>query len=256
MTTQKISFWNRYANPTEFARLSDRLAPLAGGAAIALIGLGLYFGLFNSPADYQQGDTVRIMYVHVPAAWMAMACYTSMAIASIVGFVWKHPLADVAAKSTAPIGAVFTALALFTGALWGQPTWGTWWVWDARLTSVLVLFFMYLGYMALWNAIDEPTRAARIAAVACLVGFVNIPIIKFSVDWWNSLHQPASVIRADGPSIDGAMLRPLLLMAVGYMLAYVWMLLVNMGAELAERRAARLQAGARPTSTLVAEPAE
>ncbi|MBI1392569.1 MAG: heme transporter HemC [Alphaproteobacteria bacterium] len=256
MTSKPASFWTRYANPTAFQRLSNQIAPLAGGAAIAFIALGLWFGLVASPADYQQGDTVRIMYVHVPAAWMAMACYTSMAIASVAGFVWKHPLADVAAKSTAPIGATFTALALVTGALWGQPTWGTWWVWDARLTSVLVLFFMYLGYMALWSAIDEPTRAARIAAVACLVGFINVPIIKFSVDWWNSLHQPASVIRANGPSIDGSMLRPLLLMAFGYTLAYVWLLFVNMSAELAERRAARLLAGARPTATLVAEPAE
>lgn len=248
--------WTRYANPSAFQRLAGRIAPVAGIAALGLIAAGLWFGLVASPADYQQGDTVRIMYVHVPAAWMAMACYTSMAIASLAGFVWKHPLADVAAKSTAPIGATFTALALITGSLWGQPTWGTWWVWDARLTSVLVLFFMYLGYIALWAAIDEPTRAARVAAVACLVGFVNIPIIKFSVDWWNSLHQPASVIRAGGPTIDAAMLRPLLLMAVGYTLAYVWLLLVNMTAELAERRLARLQADRRPASTLVAEPAE
>ncbi len=238
------------ANPARFESWATPIRPALGGVALSLIALGLYFGLFNSPADYQQGDTVRIMYVHVPAAWMAMACYTSMTISSAVGFIWKHPLADVAAKSTAPIGAVFTALALITGALWGQPTWGTWWVWDARLTSVLVLLFMYLGYMAIWTAFDDQARAAKIAAIVCMVGFVNIPIIKFSVDWWNSLHQPASVIRADGPSIDGSMLTPLLLMALGYTVLFVYLLFANMSAEIAERRIARRQQAVRPVSTL------
>ena len=239
-----------YANPMRFERLAERLTPWVCGLALLLLAVGLYFSLFNSPADYQQGDTVRIMYVHVPAAWMALFCYTSMAIASAVGFIWKHPLADVAAKSTAPIGAVFTLLALVTGSLWGKPMWGAWWAWDARLTSVLVLFFLYLGYMAIWEAMDDKARAARLAAITCLVGFINVPIIKFSVDWWNSLHQPASVFRADGPTIDGAMLTPLFLMALAYSFLYLWLLLIAMRAELAERRAGRLEAGKRAPATL------
>jgi len=242
-----------FANPARFAALAGPATPVFGAAAALLLAAGLYLGLVASPADYQQGDTVRIMYVHVPAAWMALFCYTSMTIASAAGFVWKHPLADVAAKSTAPIGAVFTGLALLTGSLWGKPMWGAWWAWDARLTSVLVLLFLYFGYMAVWTAIDEKTRAARIAAIVCLVGFVNVPIIKFSVDWWNSLHQPASVIRADGPTIDSSMLTPLLLMGAAYMCLYFWLLLINMSAELAERRAERLVAAARPVSTVKAD---
>ncbi len=233
-------FFNDLANPVHFDRYTRWLFPAALGLAVLTGGAGLYFALFGSPADYQQGDSVRIMYVHVPAAWMAMACYSSMAIASVVGFIWKHPLADVAAKQTAPIGAGFTALALITGALWGKPMWGAWWVWDARLTSVLILFFLYLGYIALWRAIPDKARAARLAAILAIVGFVNVPIIKFSVDWWNSLHQPASIIRADGPSIDAAMLTPLFLMIAGYMSAYVAMLLASMKNELAARRLARL----------------
>ncbi|MGF1543407.1 MAG: heme ABC transporter permease [Parvularculaceae bacterium] len=242
--------FSTYANPARFNALASRIEPVAAAGA-ALFGLaGLYFGLFASPEDYQQGHTVRIMYVHVPAAWMALMCYTAMAVASAVGFVWKHPLADVSAKATAPIGAAFTALALVTGSLWGKPMWGAWWAWDARLTSVLVLLFLYFGYMAIWRLFDDRIRAARIAAIVALVGFVNVPIIKFSVDWWTSLHQPASVIRADGPSIDGAMLRPLLLMGLAYTALYVWLLLVNMRAELMERRAERLTADAKPASRL------
>lgn len=239
-----------YANPLRFSSISDRVSPLLGGAAIAFFALGFYFALFNSPADYQQGDTVRIMYVHVPAASMALFCYTAMAISSLAGFVWKHPLADVAAKSTAPIGTVFTVLALITGALWGKPTWGTWWAWDARLTSVLVLLFLYFGYMSIWEMIEEPTRAAKIAAIVCLVGFINVPIIKFSTDWWNTLHQPASLIRMDGPTIDGSMLRPLLLMIAAYGFLYAWLLLNNIASELAERRINRLSKQQSPVSTL------
>ena len=239
-----------YANPQRFDALADRVAPFLAGGAALLVAFGLYFALFASPADYQQGDTVRIMYVHVPAAWMALFCYSAMAGASAVGFIWKHPLADVAAKATAPIGATFTLLALVTGSLWGRPMWGAWWAWDARLTSVLILLFLYLGYIALWRTIDDRSRAAKIAGVAAIVGFVNVPIIKFSVDWWNSLHQPASVIRADGPTIDGSMLRPLIIMGVAYMLIYAWLLIVNMQAELAERRAERLTFEARPVSGL------
>lgn len=236
------------ANPDRFDRFARTAAPwVAGGAAVAL-SAGLYLALFKSPADYQQGESVRIMYVHVPAAWMALMCYTAMAAASVTGFIWKHPLADVAAKSTAPIGAAFTFLALVTGSLWGKPMWGTWWAWDARLTSVLILFFMYLGYMALWSAIADKARAARIAAIACIAGFINVPIIKFSVEWWNSLHQPASVVRAGGPTIHPDMLTPLLLMGLAYSLIFAALLLVSMRAEIAERRIARLELASRPPS--------
>ncbi len=237
-----------FANPQRFDDLARLATPVVAAAAATLLAAGLYFALVNSPPDYQQGDSVRIMYVHVPAAWMALFGYTMMAVASAVGFVWKHPLADVAAKSAAPIGAAFTFLALVTGSLWGKPMWGTWWAWDARLTSVLILFFMYLGYIALWNAIDDRAKAARIAAIACLVGFINIPIIKFSVDWWNSLHQPASVLRGDGPAIHGSMLAPLLVMALAYALVFGALLLVSMRTELAERRIVRLERAARAPS--------
>lgn len=238
------------ANPQKFDRLAGVLIPVAAAIAAVAGAAGLYVGLVRSPEDYQQLSGVRIMYVHVPAAWMALACYAAMTIASFVGFVFKHPLADVAAKSTAPAGVVFTGLALVTGSIWGRPMWGAWWAWDARLTSVLILFFMYLGYMALWRAFDDQTRAARIAAIACLVGFVNIPIIKFSVDWWNSLHQPASVFRADGPSIHPSMLAPLFLMAIAYMAIGAVVVLLAMRAEIAERRIARLQEATRAPSVL------
>ncbi len=222
----------RFANPNRFLNLTRPLVPWLGGLTLVCLGAGLYLGLFRAPADYQQGESVRIMYVHVPAAWMAMFCYTSMAISAAVGLIWKHPLADVAGKATAPVGAVFTFLALVTGSLWGKPMWGTWWVWDARLTSVLILFFLYIGYMALYNAFDNPQRGAKAAAILALVGFINVPIIKFSVDWWNTLHQPASVIRMDGPSIHPSMLWPLLFMAIGYTLFYVWVLIIRIDADV------------------------
>ena len=222
----------RFANPNRFMRLSAAVVPWMAGATVILGAAGLYLGLFQAPADYQQGESVRIMYVHVPAAWMALFCYSSMAAASATALIWKHPLADLAARSTAPIGICFTFLALITGSLWGKPMWGTWWVWDARLTSVLVLFFLYLGYMALVNAFDDPARGAKAAAVLALVGFVNVPIIKFSVDWWNSLHQPSSVLKLGGPSIDPSMLAPLLLMALAFTTYYFWVLLVRLRAEI------------------------
>ncbi|MEO1251927.1 MAG: heme ABC transporter permease [Pseudomonadota bacterium] len=243
-----------FANPVRFEAIAGRVFPFALFGALTLGALGLYFGLFNSPADYQQGDTVRIMYVHVPAAWMALFCYSSMAASSAAGFIWKHPLADVAAKETAPIGAGFTFLALLTGSLWGKPMWGAWWAWDARLTSVLILFFLYLGYMALWRAIPDKTRAARLAAILAIVGFVNVPIIKFSVDWWNSLHQPASIIRADGPTIHSSMLTPLFLMISAYMLAYIAMLLAAMRNEMMARRLARLEDADAVRPASVVEP--
>ncbi len=234
---------HRFANPNRFVRLSRTFEPWLAGLTVVLLGAGLYMALFASPPDYQQGETVRIMYVHVPAAWMALFCYTNMAVAAAVGLIWKHPVADLAAKATAPIGACFTFLALLTGALWGKPMWGTWWVWDARLTSMLVLFFLYLGYMALNNAFDDPARGVRASSILALVGFVNVPIIKFSVDWWNTLHQPASIVRMDGPSIHSSMLWPLGLMMAGFTTYYLWVLLLRVRGEIVANkiRALRLR---------------
>jgi heme exporter protein C len=236
--------FHRFANPARFSRIAARVLPWSTAATLALFAVGIYFALFASPADYQQGETVRIMYVHVPSAWIAMGCYTFIAVMSAVALIWKHPLADIAARAAAPLGAGFTLIVLITGSLWGKPTWGTWWVWDARLTSVLVLFFLYLGHIALTNAFDNPQRGARAAAVLALVGFVNIPIIKFSVDWWNTLHQPASISRLDAPAIDPAMLTPLLIMALAFTAYFITMLLVRMRADLnaARARALRLSA--------------
>ncbi|MBK1624706.1 heme ABC transporter permease [Afifella marina] len=241
------------ANPTRFLSWSARILPFVSVLAAVTLGIGLYLSLVASPPDYQQGDSVRIMYVHVPASWLAMFCYLVMAGAALGTLVWRHPLADVSARAAAPIGAAFTFLALFTGSVWGKPMWGTWWVWDARLTSVLVLFIMYLGLLALWRAFDDPTRAAKVAAVLILVGFVNIPIIKFSVDWWNTLHQSASVIRLDGPSIAPSMLWPLVVMAVAYTLIFVALHLAAMRAEIYRRRArtTEILIAARRPSTAV-----
>jgi len=233
---------HRFANPARFLRLADAILPWCAGATLILLVAGLYLGLFVAPPDYQQGESVRIMYVHVPAAWMAMFVYACLALASAVALIWRHPLADLAAQAASPIGACFTFIALVTGSLWGKPMWGTWWVWDARLTSVLVLFFLYLGHMALAHGFDDPTRGARASAILALVGFVNVPIIKFSVDWWSTLHQPASVLRLGGPTIDGSMLRPLLLMGAAFTLLFVCLLLVRMKAALL---AARLRAAQR-----------
>ena len=223
------------ANPTRFIALADRLVPWLGGIAALLLAAGLYMS-FAAPEDYQQGITVRIMFIHVPFAWLSMMCYTVMTLSSVGTLVWKHPLADVSAKAAAPIGAAFTFLALLTGSLWGKPMWGTWWVWDARLTSVFILFLMYLGIIALTRAMDDPIRAARAAAVVTLVGFINIPIIKFSVDWWNTLHQPASVSRFGRPAMDAAFLYPLLIMAVAYTLLFFTLHLMAMRNEILRRR--------------------
>jgi heme exporter protein C len=232
---------HQLANPARFMRIAGPLLPWTSLGSILLILLALYFAIFGSPADYQQGETVRIMYVHVPAAWMALFTYTMMAVASGSFLIWKHPLADLMAQAAAPIGAGFTAIALITGALWGQPMWGTWWVWDARLTSVLILFFLYLGYMALVNGFDDPERGSRVGAVLALVGFVNVPIIKFSVDWWNTLHQPASISRLDAPAIDPSMLLPLLLMAAGFKLFLLSVLILKIKTRLIRKRIRSIQ---------------
>ncbi|HET6221928.1 MAG TPA: heme ABC transporter permease [Dongiaceae bacterium] len=233
---------HRFANPARFLRIANAVLPWFAGATAILLAIGLYLALFDSPADYQQGETVRIMYVHVPSAWMALFIYSCIAAASAVALIWRHPLADLVAQSASPIGAAFTFIALVSGSLWGKPMWGTWWVWDARLTSVLILFFLYLGHIALARAFDDPVRGARAAAILALVGFVNVPIIKFSVDWWNTLHQPASIMRLGGPSIDPAMLLPLLIMALAFTSFFVVLLLVRVKAELlaAKLRATQL----------------
>jgi heme exporter protein C len=233
---RSVSLLHRFANPGRFMRLAGRLMPWFAGATVVLIGAGLYFALFASPPDYQQGESVRIMYVHVPSAWMALFVYVSIAVASAVALIWKHPLADLFARAASPLGAGFTLLALVTGSLWGKPMWGTWWVWDARLTSVLVLFFLYLGHIGLMNAFDDASRGAKAAAILALVGVINVPIIKFSVDWWNTLHQPASVIRLSGPTIDPSMLVPLLLLAVGFTFYFATLVLVRMKSELVAAR--------------------
>ncbi|MBC8049982.1 MAG: heme ABC transporter permease [Chitinophagales bacterium] len=234
------------ANPSAFMRLSGRVIPVLAIIVAAMFAVGLYLAA-NAPPDYQQGETVRIMFVHVPAAWLAMMCYTIIAISAIGSLVWRHPLADVSMKAAAPIGAAFTFLALVTGSLWGKPTWGTYWQWDGRMTSVLVLFFLYLGLMALWEAIDDYSRAGRAAAILALVGFINIPIIKFSVEWWSTLHQPASVSRLDAPAIHSSILTPLLVMAVAFTLLFFLLHLKAMRVEILKRRSARLmQQAAQP----------
>ncbi len=206
---------------------------------------------FGSPDDYQQGLTVRIMYIHVPFAWLSMMCYSIMAVSALGTLVWRHPLADVSIRAAAPRRR-FTALALATGSLWGKPMWGTWWVWDARLTSVFVLFLMYLGILALSRAMDDPARSAKPVAVLTLVGFVNIPIIKFSVDWWNTLHQPASVFRMGGPTIDASMLRPLFVMAIGFTLLFFTLHMMAMRNEIWRRRVASMKSSPRATLTATA----
>ena len=239
--TQAEGIFNRLANPTRFLSLAGTLLPWLTGLTLVLLAAGLYLAFFVAPEDYQQGQTVKIMFIHVPFAWIAMMGYMVIVIASIGSLVWRHPMADVAARTAAPIGACFTLLALVTGSLWGKPMWGTYWVWDARLTSVLLLLFLYLGLMALWQAIDEPSRAGRAAAILALVGSVNIPVIKFSVDWWNTLHQPASVMRVEGPAIHPSILLPLLVMAVAFTSLYFVLHLTAMRTEILRRRVQALR---------------
>ena len=224
------------ANPTRFMRFSALLLPWLFGLAALAVGIGFYLAWFVAPADYQQGETIRILFIHVPAAWLALMFYTLMSLSALGTLVWRHPLADVAQKAAAPIGACFAAICLLTGAFWGKPMWGTYWVWDARLTSVLVLLLIYLGIIALWRVLDDPSRAGRAVAILTLIGFVNVPIIKFSVDWWNTLHQPASVLRIGGPSIHPSMLWPLLILAFGLTILGLTLHMVAMRAEIMRRR--------------------
>jgi heme exporter protein C len=224
----------RYAAPPHFHALSRRLAPWLGAVAAALLGTGLVGGLWLAPPDYQQGESFRIIYVHVPSAWMSLFVYVVMAAAGATGLVWKVKVADALARASAPLGAAFTFLALATGSLWGKPMWGTWWVWDARLTSELILLFLYLGYIALQGAIEDRRMAARAGAVLALIGLVNVPIIHYSVEWWSTLHQGPTVTRFDAPAMHASMLAPLLIMALGFTLYYVAAVLVRMRCELLE----------------------
>jgi len=227
---------HRFANPGRFLRMAARVQPWLNLSAMALTLTGLAWGLFFSPADWQQGDAVRIMYIHVPAAWLASAGYLSLAIASFFSLVWRHPLADLAAAEIGPVGAGVTALCLATGSLWGRPMWGAWWVWDARLTSVLVLFFLYLGHVALVRAFDDPQRGYRAGAILALVGVVNLPIIKFSVQWWNTLHQPDSITLTGAPTMYVGMLWPLLVCALGFSLGFAAIVTARLRAAVMERR--------------------
>src|SRR5256714_15064566 len=201
------------ANPSRFLALSGRILPWLSAATLIAFAFGIV-QVIAAPDDYQQGATAKIMFIHVPSAWLSMFIWMTMSVAALGTLVWRHPVADVAAKAAAPIGAAFTLQCLITGSLWGRPMWGTYWVWDGRLTSVLVLFLMYLGVIALWRTIEEPARAARAVAILTLVGAINLPIIKFSVDWWSTLHQPASVFRLGGPTIPPTLLMSLFAMAV------------------------------------------
>ena len=226
----------RFANPTRFLALARAVMPVAAALCALAFGAGLWLALIGSPADYQQQETVRIMYIHVPAAWMALFVYTSMAVAAIVGFVWKHVVAELYARAAAPLGAAFTLICLATGALWGQPMWGTWWAWDARMTSVLVLLFLYLGYIVLSDAFDDPQTGLNAGAILLIIGLVNIPVIKFSVDWWNTLHQPASLTRLAAPAIDPSMLWPLMVMAFAFKMLFVTLVLLRLQTEILRRR--------------------
>lgn len=227
---------HRFANPGRFLRLSGRMLPFLAvpGAVLTLVGLA--WGLWFAPADYQQGDAVRIIYIHVPSAWLATGGYAALALCSVLSLVWRHPLADLAAVEIGPVGAAFTALCLATGSLWGKPMWGAWWVWDARLTSVLVLFFLYLGHIALVRAFDDPTRGHRAGAILALVGVVNLPIIKFSVDWWNTLHQPSTITVTGAPNMHVDMLYPLLVCVLGFSLTFGTIVTARLRAAVMERR--------------------
>jgi heme exporter protein C len=236
------------ANPTRFLAWSGRLMPWIAGVAALLLAYGLWLALVISPQDYQQGQTVRIMYVHVPSAWLAMSIYLLIAVSSFGLLVFRHPLADVSAKAAAPIGAAFTFLALVTGSIWGKPTWGTYWIWDARLTSVLILFFLYLGLIALRSSLDDEATAAKLTAILGLVGVMILPIIRFSVDWWNTLHQPASVIRSGGPSMHPTILVPLLWCAAGFTALFIALHLQAMRNEILRRRIVAMQRAAAERS--------
>ena len=226
-----------YANPARFLRIARVLTPITAVLGLLLTAAAVYIGLFASPPDYQQGDSVRIMYVHVPAAWLGVGGYSGLALASAAALIWRHPLAHIAARAIAPVGAAFTAICLMSGSLWGKPTWGTYWVWDGRLTSMLALLFLYMGYLALAASEAERGGERRGAAILALVGVINLPIIKYSVEWWNTLHQGESISIVNAKnSIAQAMLTPLLLAVAGFTLVFAAIVLMRMRAMLAEQR--------------------
>ena len=232
--TFTITKFSDLANPTRFLALSARILPWLAVLTALVLAAGLYLS-FTTEGDYQQGYTVRIMYVHVPSAWLSMMCYTVMAVSAIGTLVWRHPVADVSHKAAAPIGAAFTLIALVTGSLWGKPMWGTWWVWDARLTSELILLFLYIGFMSLQAAIDDPRRADKAGAMIALVGVVNVPIIYFSVKWWNTLHQGATVSLTQSPKMATTMLTGMLIMSIACWMYAIAVILIRTRAIILER---------------------
>ena len=229
------------ANPSRFFRITNFLLPWLMGLSITLTIIGIYFALFDSPDDLVQGSAVRIMYVHVPSAWLSIFSYLLLSICSFFFIVWRHPLADILSRSIAPVGALFSLLTLLTGSIWGRPMWGTWWVWDARLTSMLILFIFFLGYIALSNAFERNERGSRPAALLAIVGSINLPIVKFSVDWWNTLHQPASIIRTGGVSIDQSMLVPLIIMTLAFNVFFILVVILRAHSILIERKVYHLK---------------
>jgi len=241
MLYSALDWLSRYITPARFLAFSGLMLPWLWAAAGLFAIAGLYMGLLASPGEAYQGQTVRIMYVHVPAAWLAMMGYTMIFLSSVGGLIFRNPLADVAAKTAAPIGAAFTLQALVTGAIWGKPTWGAYWAWDYRLTSFLILFFLYLGLIAIWQAVEEHSKAGRAAAILAIVGSVNIPIIHFSVVWWNGLHQGASILRPGGPAISAEFLWPLFLMMGAFTALFFALHLTAMRSEMARRRIASMQ---------------
>lgn len=224
---------HKYFSPNFFKKIINIIFPFTIISSVVFFGLGLYFALFASPPDYQQGESVRIMYVHVPSAWMSLGVYLMIGISSIAFIIWKNPLSVLIARCSAPIGVIFTLICLITGSLWGKPIWGTWWVWDARLTSMLILLFFYIAYISLYNAFDDDRqKAGQMSSLLAILGLINVPIVKFSVDWWNTLHQPASIIRSGGVSIDQSMLLPLMLVFAGYVSFYLMVFIILIKTEL------------------------
>ena len=226
----------KLANPNRFIRHTEKISPVLSFLSSILIAYGLFLCFFNSPPDYLQGETVRIMYVHVPCAWFSLMFYSCIAFCSFFSLIFKHTLADIISRALAPIGASLTLATLLTGSIWGKPTWGTWWVWDARLTSELVLLFLYLGIIILSNSFENKTKGDRYAAILSLVGIINLPIIKWSVDWWNTLHQPASISKFSSPSIDSSMLTPLIVMTFAILFFSLQVILIRIKSEIIQRK--------------------
>ena len=227
---------NQFVNPGFLVNYIKPLTPWSGGISIILLLVGLWFSLYQSPIDYQQGNAVRIMYIHVPSAWMSMGIYSFIALSSFFGLIYGHITAFTLAKAAAPIGATFTAICLISGSAWGKPMWGTWWVWDARLTSVLILFFFYIGYIVFSKSFNDFSKGEKFSSILAIIGLINLPIIKFSVDYWNTLHQPASISKFGAPSIHIDMLIPLLIMFLAFIFIFIHLLMIRFQLELNNRR--------------------